>query len=169
MKISIAFLSSFLIFSQACLAQSAPHLTHTPTVSPKNKTATSSWIGTYEFGDDSGQTAGGSSTLVDRTITIKMSGAKTVAIFSSEGYQSDEKILCDTALDGIKMILIFRGYPGGGVKNAFGVQVYKMGAPLLTLEKRMVKGKTKLLTYWNEFTPNNVNAKSGTVCFTQAK
>jgi len=107
--------------------------------------------------------------MVDRTITIQKNGDKVTGTFVSQGYQSDEKILCDTAFDGNRMTLLFRGYPDGGAKNAYGVQVYKKGARLLTLEKSVVKGKTKLLTFWHEFTPNDTKAKNGTVCFTLKK
>jgi hypothetical protein len=167
MKNWITFVFCSMIFSQSCHAEPDQHTTNT--VPAKLSASTTSWLGNYSFGDDSGQTAGGSSTFVDRKIIIQKKGDKVTGSFVSQGFQSDEKILCDTAFDGNKMTLIFRSYPDGSVKNAYGVQVYKRGARLLTLEKSMVKGKTKLLTFWHEFTPDNVKAKSGTVCFTLEK
>ena len=156
-----------MVGTQICFAE--PGQPRTDKAPGSTSAAPSSWTGTYTFYDDSGPTAGGSSTLVERTITVQKKGDKVTGTFASEGFQSYEKILCDTTIDANKLTLLFRSYPDGSLKNAYGVQLYKKGAQLLTLEKTIVKGKTKLLTIWREFKPNDVKAKSGTVCFTLKK
>jgi hypothetical protein len=79
-----------------------------------------------------------------------------------QGFQTDETLICDVvSKDNNKLTLLFRSY-GDGKVNRCGVQVYKPGEPLLTLERRQQNGKTTFITYWLAHTdPTGKQPKPG--------
>ena len=87
------------------------------------------------------------------------------AVITSSGFQTDETLLCDAKVEGNRVELLFKSYPNGHTVNEYEVERYKKGARMLTLEISKLNGKTRILTYWGAFTPNDEHAKSGRVYF----
>ena len=87
-----------------------------------------------------------------------------LATIQSNGYQTSIDLVGTVKTQGEKLIIYFDSY---GENNMF--ENYEQGDLLLTLEKKTVKDKTELLTYWNKFQPIvPKNEKSGKVYFRKA-
>jgi hypothetical protein len=105
------------------------------------------WSGRYVYDAAYGKTAGGSQVAEEYSILI-LDGAATACVIAISGYQTDEKLLCDLDRQPGKVTLRFRGYESGSTKNSYGVEVYRAGAPLLTLERQAAKRGERLVTRW---------------------
>ena len=136
---TIAALAFAFIFSAAVFAQSP-------------------WIGIYEFVEDGGKNAGGTTIVVSHELQIMDSDKGLVATIKSNGYQTSVDILCLVKVEGNKATLFFEGY---GDDNMF--ESYTKGQLILSLED---KGKSTLLTHWGKFKPIvPKNEKNGKVYF----
>ena len=121
----------------------------------------SPWIGKYEFTENGGKNAGGTAIMVTHNLEILNSDDGLVATLESNGYQTSKDLLCVVKVQGSKALFYFEGY---GDNNVF--ESYTKGQLMLTLERKAEKGKTTLLTYWNEFKPIvPKNEKNGKVYF----
>lgn len=123
--------------------------------------AQTSWLGSYEFDENGGKNAGGTNIFIAHQIEIKQANDALLATIQSNGYQTSIDLNCTAKATGDKLEIYFDSY---GENNMF--ENYEQGDLLLTLEKKSVKGKSELLTFWNKFQPIiPKNEKSGKVYF----
>ena len=123
--------------------------------------AQSSWVGTYEFDEDGGKNAGGTVIFISHQLEIKETENGLMATLQSNGYQTSKDLICTAKASGNKVSIYFESY---GENNIF--ETYEPGDLLLTLERKTVKNKTEILTFWNKFLPViPKNEKSGKVYF----
>jgi hypothetical protein len=129
-----------------------------------NANAQTEWVGEYSFGENGGETAGGSKIYIINTLKITQEGDKLNAHLYSQGFQTSKDIYADVKIESNKLMLYFRET---GEDNVLGD--YKKGGLLLTLERKEIDGKTKILTYLGEFKPSlEANEKSGEIYFEKA-
>jgi hypothetical protein len=123
--------------------------------------AQSTWVGSYEFDEDGGKTAGGSQIFIVHQLDILESDDGLIAMIESNGYQTSVDLVGTTKLEGNKLLIYFQSY---GENNMF--EPYKPGDLLFTLERKVNKEKTEILTTWDKFQPAvPKNEKSGKVYF----
>lgn len=126
-----------------------------------NANAQNGWTGTYKFDESGGKTAGGSVIFIEHTLDITEKDGKLDAHFFSNGFQTSRDVYADGKIDGDKLLLYYRDE---GEENF--TSDYKKGELLLTLERKIIDGKTKILTYWAAFGPAiEKNEKDGKVYF----
>lgn len=119
------------------------------------------WLGSYSFDEDGGKNAGGAAIIISHRIDINESDDGLIATVQSNGYQTAKELICTTKIEGSKLLIYFSNY---GENNLF--EPYEQGDLLLTLERKTVKGKTEILTYWEKFQPTiPKNEKTGKVYF----
>lgn len=127
--------------------------------------AQSDWAGKYDFAEDGGKTAGGTAVFISHQLDITETDDGLIARITSAGYQTSIDLNCTAKVQGNKLLIYFDSY---GEDNMF--EKYAQGDLLLTLEKKAVKGKEQILTYWSKFTPSiNDKAKSGKIYFQKMK
>ena len=125
--------------------------------------AQSSWVGTYEFDEDGGKNAGGTVIFISHQLEIKETENGLMATLQSNGYQTSKDLICTAKANGNKLSIYFESY---GENNVF--ETFEAGDLLLTLERKAVKNKTEILTFWNKFLPVvPKNEKSGKVYFVE--
>ena len=123
--------------------------------------AQNDWIGSYSFDEDGGKTAGGTAIFISHQLDVYEGGEGLAATLESNGYQTSANLICTAKVEGAKLLIIFETY---GENNMF--EPYKQGDLLLTLERKMEKGKPVVITHWVKFTPAiEKNHKSGKVYF----
>ena len=126
-----------------------------------NAAAQADWKGSYNFAEDGGTTAGGTRIFIEHELEIFDGDNEIAATLQSNGYQASADLVCTAKVEGAKLMLYFQSY---GENNMF--EKYTPGDLLLTLERKTVKGKPVILTYWGKFTPAiEKNEKSGKVYF----
>jgi len=108
----------------------------------------SEWVGTYTFDEDGGKNAGGSAIFISHELVVMETDDGLRATLQSNGYQTSKDLNCTARVKGNKLEIVFDSY---GENNIF--ETFEPGDLLLTLEKRVDKGKTELLTWWGKFTP----------------
>ncbi len=119
------------------------------------------WLGSYSFDEDGGKNAGGATIFIAHQIDIKEAEDGLIALIQSNGYQTSKDLICTTKIEGAKLLIYFDSY---GENNLF--EPYEKGDLLLTLERKTVKGKTEILTFWGKFQPVvPKNEKTGKVYF----
>jgi len=74
----------------------------------------SSWLGPYIYEADSGETVSGDKAVV--AYNLKLETGK--CLLQTEGYQTDETIICEQVMRGNKVIINFVSYNGGSKTNA---------------------------------------------------
>ena len=127
--------------------------------------AQNSWPGTYTFEEDGGRNAGGTAIFIVHELNVMETDDGLRATLQSNGYQTSKDLVCTAKAAGNKLEIYFEGY---GENNVF--ESYSPGDLLLTLEKRTVKGKTHLLTFWGKFVPViPEKPQSGKVFFVRSK
>ncbi len=120
-----------------------------------------SWLGSYQFEEDGGKTAGGMPIFIVHQLDIIESDDGLIAMVQSNGFQTSRDLVCTTKAEGKKLLFFFENY---GENNSF--QPYVKGDLLFTLEQKTSKDKAELLTYWDKFQPIvPKNEKSGKVYF----
>lgn len=120
------------------------------------------WKGSYSFDENGGKNAGGIAVLISHELSV-FDGAEggLAASIESNGYQTSRDLMCSAKVEGSKLLIYFESY---GENNMF--EPYEKGDLLLTLERKLVKGKPVILTYWGKFTPAiERNEKTGKVYF----
>ena len=123
------------------------------------------WLGSYSFDEDGGKNAGGAAIFIVHQIDVRESDDGLIAMIQSNGYQTSKDLICTTKIEGGKLLIYFDSY---GENNMF--EPYEKGDLLLTLERKTVKGKTEILTFWGKFQPSvPKNEKTGKVYFTKIK
>ncbi len=109
--------------------------------------ASQSWNGRYVYEHDGGRTAGGDRMLVDYLLVVTDKRCRLTV----SGFQTDETILCSAADADGRLDVAFAGYGDGRAVNRYGVSVYRVGEPLLSLSW---KGGT-LITAWRRYSPED--------------
>ena len=123
--------------------------------------AQTDWKGSYDFLEDGGKNSGGTRILIEHELKIFDGDNEIAATLESNGYQTSADLICTAKVAGTKLMLYFQSY---GENNMF--EKYEPGDLLLTLERKTVKGKPAILTYWGKFTPAiEKNEKPGKVYF----
>lgn len=123
------------------------------------------WIGTYEFNEDGGTTAGGTSIQVYHTIEVTEADEGLIVFIKSQGYQTSRDIVGKASVAGNKLIIRFESY---GEDNVF--ENFEREDLLLTLEQKNEKGKNILLTHWGKFEPViPKNERSGKTYFVKVQ
>ncbi|MEO5857492.1 MAG: DUF5991 domain-containing protein [Pyrinomonadaceae bacterium] len=110
--------------------------------------AQSEWVGTYTFEEEGGKNAGGTVIFIGHELVVMETDDGLRATLQSNGYQTSKDLICTAKVKGAKLEIFFESY---GENNMF--ETYAPGDLLLTLEKKAVKGKTELVTWWGKFTP----------------
>lgn len=127
--------------------------------------AQSDWAGTYTFDEDGGKNAGGTGIYIIHELVVFETDDGLRATLQSNGYQTSKDLNCTARIKGNRLEIIFEGY---GESNIF--ETYAPGDLLLTLERRTVKQKSELLTWWGKFTPIvPEKPKTGKVFFVKSK
>lgn len=75
---------------------------------------------------------------------------KEKCLITSQGYQTDEKILCSAAETGGDLIVKFLSYEDGSTKNIYDVEIYAPQSALFTLTSK----STTLITTWGMLAPD---------------
>lgn len=123
------------------------------------------WLGNYSFDEDGGKTAGGTAIFVSHEINIVESDDGLIATIQSNGFQTSKDLICTTKIAGGKLLVYFDSY---GENNMF--ENYEKGDLLLTLERKNVKGKPEILTFWGKFQPSVPKSeKTGKVYFRRSE
>ena len=127
--------------------------------------AQSEWAGTYTFDEDGGKNAGGTVIFIAHELVVMETDDGLRATIQSNGYQTSKDLVCTAKAVGNKLEVYFESY---GENNTF--ETYVAGDLLLTLEKKVAKGKTEILTWWGKFTPIvPEKPKTGKVFFVKSK
>jgi hypothetical protein len=120
--------------------------------------AQADWVGVYEFAEDGGKTAGGSAIFISHQIEIRKTDDGYLATITSNGYQTSRDVVASVKANGTKVEFYFESF---GENNS--LETYAEGDLLLALERKTVKNKTEILTYWSKFKPvitaNEANGK----------
>lgn len=125
----------------------------------------SPWVGNYDFTENGGRTAGGTGIVITHEIEVIDGGDGLIAAVKSNGYQTSVDLNCIAKADGQKLLIYFESY---GEDNIF--EPYKKGDLLLTLERKTIKGKEIILTYWGAFGPSiEKNNRSGKEYFKRSE
>lgn len=109
------------------------------------------WAGTYEYTANLGRNAGGAAMIVTYTIEVTSGNAEPGAVVGASGYMTDDKLRCETRTRGNRINLYFHSYPDGGTANQYGVELYKKGDLLLSLEKVVQQKRTKYRVVWAKY------------------
>lgn len=127
-------------------------------------TAQKEWVGTYTFDEDGGRNAGGTAIFIAHQLMILESDDGLIAHLESNGYQTSKDLNCRAKVNGNKLEIYFDNY---GENNVF--ESYDKGDLLFTLERRTVKGKPEIATFWGRFFPIvPKNEKTGKVYFVKS-
>lgn len=125
---------------------------------------TAKFVGTFEFSEDGGRTAGGTAVFVGHDLTINADGSGRL---TAAGYQTSREMFIKAKLVGTKLQVIFDKYDADG-SNMF--ESYKGGELLFTLEWKTVKGKKVLWTTFGKYEPAAIGfKKTGGVYFKKSK
>lgn len=111
------------------------------------------WQGDYLYEAALGENLGGDQMVVSYGLHLQ----GTSCTLDIEGYQVSESIVCSANADGDSLIVSFKSYADGSVKNIYDVAVYPVGGPLFSL-KSSAKG---LVTQWQNLEPDNTSVKEG--------
>lgn len=114
------------------------------------------WCGTYVFDGAAGRTAGGSPIAYHYTLSVRRPGAAPGCTLQLVGFQQDESLRCSSAGDPHALKVAFVSYAGGSLTNAYGVQVYRPGDVLFTLDRARHDGQPALRTTWHALHPDGL-------------
>jgi hypothetical protein len=163
--------SLLLAFAGAALfpvaaAQSPRHRHILPPKTPPsiNQSDQNAWEGTYSFQEGGGRTASGTGEFVEHIIVFSRQGDWLIANIDTNGFQTSRSLRCTVKAEGDKLSLYFQSYREGNVFTP-----YRKGQLLLTLERSMAGGRTRLLTYWGAYQPALITARNGRVYFKKTK
>ena len=107
---------------------------------------TESWNGTYVYEAELGENAAEDKVIVEYALTLN----EDKCLIKSQGYQTDETIICSSEKNGTDLIVKFRSYENGETKNIYGVEVFAADSKLFTL----TSNKSTLLTTWGVLAPD---------------
>ena len=111
------------------------------------------WQGTYNYEAMLGENVADDAVIIEYALSISDNGCS----LQIEGYQISESILCTTRENNDHLIVGFKSYSDGSVKNIYDVIVYPVGSTLFSLSYQ----NNQLLTNWGVLTPDESMAKKG--------
>lgn len=114
--------------------------------------AAQSWYGEYGY-EEMVPRAGGVTGSIDYGLKLDDSGCTLHA----EGVMTNETMLCTARMQGNSLVIRFRSFADGKIKNQYGVTVHKPGETLFTLT-RSPRG---LITRWQGYTPSDGKRRTG--------
>lgn len=129
------------------------------------------WHGQYRYFAAAGETAGGSPIMMDITLKIGQPGKENCELHA-DGYQTQDRIRCTAITDKNRLTLQFKSYPDGSIVNPIGVEEYKVGEILFSLEPATAKTKQKQNRYlvrWGAYTPFEAERKNLKYYFEKVK
>ena len=124
------------------------------TIAQESESFLQDWVGTYDYEE----IIPGASVGINHSLQIINIGGNFTALLQSEGYQTDQTLVCDLELDDQSLLVRFISYPDGTTQNIYGVEIYKPGEVLLALRQDDAGG---LLTDWYAFILNDENIANG--------
>lgn len=129
----------------------------TAAVCPQVANAQDRWSGEYFYGEDGGETAGGTKIYIGHTIVVTEHEGKIEAHIYSQGFQTSRDIFAEGKADGDSLKLYFLAK---GPDQVFGN--FKTGDHLLTL----YRDGGSLKTCWGKFVPAlDSNLENGRIRF----
>lgn len=135
---------------------SPPHAAREPAQS-------SDWHGAYEFAEGGGR-AGGMAMIVTHALSVRKRDDSLVCDLDADGYQTSTRLGCAAREESGRLNVYFDSYREG---NTF--ERFRKGQLLLSLEKTVVSGKPRLLTYWGAYQPALKDLPGGRVYFKKIK
>jgi hypothetical protein len=121
------------------------------------------WEGSYEFAEGGGR-SGGMALIVTHTLSVRKRGDSLVCDLDADGYQTSTSLRCAAREERGRLNIYFDAYREGNVFDRF-----RKGLLLLSLERAVVSGKPKMLTYWGAYQPALRDLPSGRVYFKKTK
>jgi hypothetical protein len=106
------------------------------------------WVGTYVYSANYGTTSDGIPIIWNYEVVIRRIDSSHVGMIRINGYQVDDKFLCDVKELGETATLLFKAHDNGEGVNQYGVGLFDEGQPLLSLERQSTNGGDRLLTRW---------------------
>jgi len=103
------------------------------------------WSGEYSYTVSLGKTAGGSIIFSNYSLYINQPEKKEPCVFEVKGYQSDSKKLCSLVREKEKLKILFKSYPDGSIINRFGMEIPKVGQPIVML---LMTNNKQIQTKW---------------------
>lgn len=110
---------------------------------------TQNWSGTYIYDASLGENVAEDQVIVEYVFTLN----KEKCLITSQGYQTDEKIICSAENTGETLFVKFTSYENGSTKNIYDVEIYP---PKSTLFQLTAKDK-KLTTTWGTLAPDEAH------------
>lgn len=110
---------------------------------------TQNWNGTYVYETSLGENAAEDQMIIDYVFTL----SEEKCLITSQGYQTDEKVLCSTEYSGEGLFVKFISFENGSTKNIYDVEPYSPKSTLFTLT---TKGE-KLITTWGTLAPDEAH------------
>jgi len=107
---------------------------------------TEDWNGTYTYQAVLGENIAEDKMIID--YVFKLHNKKCTV--TSQGYQTDEKIICAIEKSGNDLSVKFMSYENGSTKNIYDVEVYPAISVLFTLTDK----KPDLITNWGTLAPD---------------
>ncbi|PUA28402.1 MAG: hypothetical protein B0W54_18265 [Cellvibrio sp. 79] len=106
---------------------------------------TEEWYGTYTYEASLGENTAEDQMIIQYSFIL----TKDKCLITSQGYQTDEKIICTTKQSGKDLLVKFKTFGDGSIENIYGVEVYKVDGILFKLTSEDGKFKTT----WGELVP----------------
>ena len=134
--------------------------------------ADNAWYGEYRYSASGGETVSGSQILMNITVKIEKPGNEERCRLDADGYQTYDRILCTTATNKNQLMLQFKSYENGKIVNEIGVERYKVGETLFSLEKESAKNEKKQSRYiphWLAYVPFGRERKNAKDYFEKIK
>jgi hypothetical protein len=150
-------------FAPADASETKPAATASSSTLRMRVTEETSWEGTYRFSEDPGRNAGPGLMIAEHTIVIYKRGDNLIADLDADGYETIRRLRCDAKISGSRITFYFNGY-----REDNGFKAYKKGQLLLTLERAIARGRSRILTYWGAYQPIFRSLKSGRIYFRKA-
>ena len=110
------------------------------------------WYGTYEH-TETVPRSGGMTGTVETKVILDNNGCTLRA----QGVMTDTTLKCTARIRGNSLVVGFKSYPDGSVRNVHNVAVYQPSETLLTFT-RTPQG---LVTKWQGYTLSNGNTPTG--------
>lgn len=107
---------------------------------------TQNWDGTYTYEAFLGENVAEDKMFIEYVFTLDEHNC----VITSQGYQTDEKILCATTESEGSLVVTFSSYEDGSTKNIYEVEVHPPESNLFTLTLK----DSKLITTWGSLAPD---------------
>lgn len=106
---------------------------------------TEEWYGTYTYEASLGENAAEDQMIIQYSFTL----TKDKCLVTSQGYQTDEQIICTTESSGKNLLVKFKSFENGSTENIYGVETYKIGSILF----KLTPVDEAVLTTWRSLAP----------------